>query len=405
VIAQEHRIAAGLRRVSADSLPLRVGLAYPLARRFRTAMTLGMFSIVVLTLVFMSQLSLMFSNRSGTIANDLSGGFGAVVTANPSNPIPVDELAQTRGVHAVAPLIMVQAIWDRPSGDAIEWPLTGYDRALVAAPPRLVDRGRFASDRAAWEAVRTDPSLVIVDKFFATTSAGPPVYELEPGSRIRVTDRVSGNRRALTVAAIATDDYLASGAYMGADGLRALFGEQLAASRYYVNVDSDATLAAIRDDFVANGAEVSTVRALVEELLKQTSSFFTLMQQFVGVGLIIGIAGIGVILIRAVRERRRQIGVLRALGFSKRMVARSFLAEASFVATAGTLIGVAIALVATWGLTTTGASWTRGFEFDVAWRSVGGIVALAIVAAMVAAVLPARAASDIRPAVALRVAD
>ena len=52
------------------------------------AMTLGMFSIVVLTLVFMSQMTYMFNTQADTFARELSGGFGAVITANPSSPIP-----------------------------------------------------------------------------------------------------------------------------------------------------------------------------------------------------------------------------------------------------------------------------------------------------------------------------
>ena len=54
-------------------------------------------------------------------------------------------------------------------------------------------------------------------------------------------------------------------------------------------------------------------------------------------------------------------------------------------------MGVGIALVASWGLTTSHASWTRGFHYGVAWQSILVIVALAVVAALVAAVLPARA--------------
>jgi putative ABC transport system permease protein len=129
------------------------------------------------------------------------------------------------------------------------------------------------------------------------------------------------------------------------------------------------------------------------------------MQQFVGVGLVIGIAGIGVIMVRAVRERRRQVGVLRAVGFPKRTVASAFVVEASFVAIAGTLMGVFIALVATWGLTQSTASWAQGLHYGVAWKSILVIVTLAVLASLIASVLPARAASDIRPARALRIAD
>ncbi|MGZ8753504.1 MAG: ABC transporter permease, partial [Acidimicrobiia bacterium] len=84
VVAQEDLVARFLARVSGDALPMRIGLAYPMARRFRTAMTLGMFSIVVLTLVFMSQMVYMFDSQGSTIARELSGGFGAVITSNPS---------------------------------------------------------------------------------------------------------------------------------------------------------------------------------------------------------------------------------------------------------------------------------------------------------------------------------
>jgi putative ABC transport system permease protein len=406
VVAQEERIARVLSSITGDALSLRVGLAYPLARRFRTAMALGMFAIVVLTLVFMSQLVLMFDSQGDTFTRELSGGFGAVVTSNASNPLTADEVEQVPGVTRVAPMAYQFATWTRPASSPIDWPVSGYGPELVAAPPTLQDRGSYSSDQAAWEAVRTDPRLVIADEFFATRGAGPPPKSLEIGDRVKFLDPVSGTRRTLTVAAIATDDYLASGAYVGIDTLRELIGDRAVASRYFVGARNlDTAVKRIRAEFIAQGAEGNTVAGLVDVLFSQNSAFFTLMQQFVGVGLVIGIAGIAVIMVRAVRERRRQVGVLRAIGFPKHTVASSFVVEASFVAVAGTLMGVFIALVATWGLTLSSASWAEGLQYGVAWKGILMIVALAVVASVIAALLPARAASDIRPARALRIAD
>ena len=48
---------------------------------------------------------------------------------------------------------------------------------------------------------------------------------------------------------------------------------------------------------------------------------------FLALGLLIGICGLGVVMVRAVRERRRTIGVLRALGFRAKTVERSFLSK------------------------------------------------------------------------------
>lgn len=406
VVANEDIVARALSRISGDALPLRIGLAYPLARRFRTGMTLGMFSIVVLTLVFISQMTYMFNTQGDTFARELSGGFGAVITANPSSPIPPGELEQVRGVTRVAPMSYNFATWTRPGSDPVDWPTSGFGPELLDAPPTLQDRGRYPSDRAAWEAVLNDPDLVIADQFFATPNAGPPQSSLKVGDEVKLLDPVSGVRRTLTVAAVATDDYLLSGAYMGSDTARDVFGDRAVPARYFIGArDLQGSVDRIRARYVANGADGDTVRTSIDVLLSQNNAFFTLMQQFVGVGLIVGIAGIGVIMVRAVRERRRQIGVLRAIGFPRRTVAQAFIVEASFVAVAGTLLGVAIALVSSWGLTTTSASWARGFEFGIAWTDIVIIVSLAVVASLVAAVLPARAAAGIEPAVALRLAD
>ena len=39
-----------------------------------------------------------------------------------------------------------------------------------------------------------------------------------------------------------------------------------------------------------------------------------------GLGLVVGVAALGVISARAVVERKQQIGILRAIGFRRRMI-------------------------------------------------------------------------------------
>jgi putative ABC transport system permease protein len=129
------------------------------------------------------------------------------------------------------------------------------------------------------------------------------------------------------------------------------------------------------------------------------------MEQFVGVGLLVGIAGVGVLMFRAVRERRREIGVLRSLGFKPSSVARAFMYEAGFVAALGVAIGVIVALAATYVLAASGADFANGYRFGVPVGELVLIVALALGPAILAAALPARQASRIKPAVALRTVD
>jgi len=54
------------------------------------------------------------------------------------------------------------------------------------------------------------------------------------------------------------------------------------------------------------------------------------------------VAGLAVISARAVHERRREIGALRALGFKKGMVGWQFVIETSFIALIGIVLGIAV---------------------------------------------------------------
>jgi len=406
VTAYLGRAEEALARGGKKTLPARLGIAYPVARRFRTGMTLAMFSIIILTLVYMGEMSYMFTGRSDEITRNLSGGYGIVVGSNPANPIATDRLAALPGVGRVAPLGYTNAEFTSPNRKRTAWPVTGVTAALADAPPVLKDRGHYATDAAAWAAVARDPHLAIVDDYFLQVPGGPSARAAGIGDRIVMTDPATGRSQRFRVAALGEGDMLLSGAYVGEPALTRVFGERAVPSRFFVSAaHPDAAVRSIRTTFIGNGADAQTVRSIVSTTLAQNSGFFTLMQQFVGAGLVVGIAGIGVIMFRAVRERRRQVGVLRSLGFPHAWVGNVFMFEAGFVAAIGIGLGVVIALIASYVLAATGADFARGFHWGVPVGEVALIVGIALAAAVLAALLPARQAARIQPAVSLRVAD
>ena len=139
------------------------------------------------------------------------------------------------------------------------------------------------------------------------------------------------------------------------------------------------------------------------EAQQQQSTFMVVMQGFMGLGMIVGVAAVGVISYRAVVERRQQIGMLRALGFQTSTVARAFVIETAVVVVLGSLSGAILGLVLSWNLVNDPAT-TGGIavEFEVPWVTVITTVSIAIVAALVMSWFPARQASPIVPAEALR---
>jgi putative ABC transport system permease protein len=184
-----------------------------------------------------------------------------------------------------------------------------------------------------------------------------------------------------------------------------MLGEQLVPSRFYValqpGVDQEAFAASVQGQFLANGTEASSIRSLMDETYAQTHQIFQLFQGYLALGLLVGVAGIAVVMIRAVRERRRPIGALRAIGFPSRIVGRSFALETCFIAVEGTLIGASLALVTLYTLVTQSDAMGDS-AFSVPWLTLAALLAGTILASLLATVAPAVSAARIKPAVALR---
>lgn len=107
---------------------------------------------------------------------------------------------------------------------------------------------------------------------------------------------------------------------------------------------------------------------------------------------------------RAVVERRQQIGVLRAIGFRRRMVQAAFLLESSFVALTAIAVGTGLGILLAWEIvrdTRRQPSWD-GLELVVPWLNLGIIFLIVYAVALAATLAPAVRASRIKPAEALR---
>jgi putative ABC transport system permease protein len=79
--------------------------------------------------------------------------------------------------------------------------------------------------------------------------------------------------------------------------------------------------------------------------------------------------------------------------------------EAAFIALQGILIGVVVAVVASYFFSTAQTDWAEGLSWAIPLSSIALIVAVAVVSTLAAALWPARRAAAIQPAVALRAAD
>lgn len=398
-----------IRRLSARSLSLRLSVAYPLARRGRTGLTLGMFALVIFTMTFISVLSNVFGGQIDTVLAKETG-FDVLATSSDTNPPKEERLEAFEGVQQVAPLrfgeLLVRADgFDEP----VPWTASAIDQEFVdGGPPVLEEKLEGLNEDEVWVELLADPSTIIVPTFFLQTGGGPPISVVEMGDTIGVIDPVTGEEVDRKIIGEVGNDFAFSGSYVSFPSMDEMLGDKATISRFYIEVDpsADANELAkgLQGELVANGVEAESFRSRVEDFQQSNLQFFRLMQSYLALGLVVGIAGLGVVMVRAVRERRRDVGVLRALGFLPRQVRRAFVLEAGFVAFQGILIGAALALITAKQLVATG-EFGEDILFEVPWGQLTLLTGIALAASLLATAWPAQEASKIPPAVALRIAD
>jgi putative ABC transport system permease protein len=168
----------------------------------------------------------------------------------------------------------------------------------------------------------------------------------------------------------------------------------------------DPKLAATRLEsaFLANGMEADSLEEVLADMTAASLTMNRLIQGFMGLGLIVGVAALGVISARAVVERRQHIGVLRALGFRRRMVQAVFLLESSFVALTAIVVGTALGLLLARNIIEdqrNTPSWEH-LTLVVPWANLALIFGVVYAVALAATLAPALRASRVVPAEALR---
>jgi putative ABC transport system permease protein len=115
---------------------------------------------------------------------------------------------------------------------------------------------------------------------------------------------------------------------------------------------------------------------------------------------VIVVAGLGVVmaLLISVLQRRRELGLLRAVGASQFQVVRSILAEAALLGLIGAAIGVLVGIPLEWYAVRVLLFEETGFVFPVSipWRAAGQIVGAVMAVAIASGMFPAFRAMRLR---------
>jgi putative ABC transport system permease protein len=427
---------AALGRIKALTPLLRMSMAYPLKSRFRTGTTLAMFTLVVFTLVTGSTSTGSFQAAFNDV-DTFGGGF---------------DIRAGTGARAAIP-DMGAALRERLGARASDYPVVG-SQSVLAVDARQLGTGRpfenyhvrgldssflshttfqlgsiargYTSSRDVWMALQEHVGLAVVDSLvvqrrdnfgvdvmpsdFKVTGfyadEGKP-FDPVP---VEVLDKQTGEKTRLTIIGVLSDSapFEMSGISSSQSTLAAAFPGRAEPTIHYFSVapgiDPGAAAQRLESAFITNGLEAESIQKVVQDSVAANKTFNRLIQGFMALGLVVGVAALGVISARAVVERRQQIGVMRAIGFRRTMIQTVFLLESSFVALTAIVVGTGLGLLLGWNIIEDSRktpSWAN-LEMVVPWGDLVLIFVLVYAVALLATLAPAIRASRIAPAEALR---
>ena len=416
---------------------VKTGVAYPLVSKLRTGLTISMIGLIMFALIVNSTLNTNFV--AIFLGDEARGGFDVLAIVNSNNQIddlesaldevgvptaPIEASGETRIAFSFETEIRDPSPSLDDDGEPIDFlgylVIGGDSTFLTENTLELQLRAAgYADDATTWAAVASGENLAIINAGLtvAPDSFGPEQgllnledLVLEEGFEpFQMDFRDPGTQRIITITVIGQmEDYADvfwNGIIVSKETLTKAFPDSRA-QVYFLrldgSVDSTDYAKSIESGLVQASAE--SLEKILDDQRAASSGFLLLFQGFMGLGLVVGIAALGVIAFRAVVERRQQIGMLRAIGYQRSMVALSFLFESSFVALSGILLGAVLGLSFSWVLFTSGAVGTEseGAPFIVPWMSVLIVCTIAFSASMLMTIIPARSASRVAVAEALR---
>jgi putative ABC transport system permease protein len=146
-----------------------------------------------------------------------------------------------------------------------------------------------------------------------------------------------------------------------------------------------------------NNFALQTAEGALEGWRKISTILFAALPGLVAISLVVGGIVIMNIMLMAVSERTREIGIRKALGARRRDIMAQFVVESATLATLGAILGIGLGIA----LAFTVKALTP-FPAAVAPWSVGLAVALGVTVGMAAGIYPASRASRLDPIDALR---
>ena len=402
---------------------VKVSLAHPSASPMKTAVIMGMFSLTVFSVIVLAGYSVQFQEHSAGYVEDASGDFEILLSSSRQVPLELSSNPDEWGLKETSPSdidavgrVNRAVVWVDDGDEKIGYILRGVDSGFTehgGIPLEDWDRSLGSTQAEAWDSLNSNPNVVFVDSSFAlidpNTGESLVGITLPIGKSISLIDITNpGNSRNVTVGGILSESsqLFSQGIWMNGEIVDEQYGGVV--TRIYVSHDADSNSAELEESLSKDLASKGVYSSVIEEeillILGLVYAILSIFQAYLALGLIVGIAGIGVVTYRSVSERSGEIGMLRALGFRKKMVMGGMILEVSWTSLLGMLNGAVVAMMFHLALYRT--FWEdQGVDLILPWVEVLSIVIGGWILVLIATWMPVSKATKVTPSQALSSLD
>ncbi len=371
---------------------------------WRTILVAATYATLLFMVTVLITVRGLYERDTNNLAHRMGGESSLEVTSNAAAPVSEADVARLPGVVGVKAATAIPAqLTTAGASQTRDVTAVGIDDSWVnSSSPPLASSAATTADPYA--VVVHDPSRVLVGAdLYADAQSGFPRGVPHVGDHIQVFVPATGASRTLTVAGI-----VEAARYDGADHVYVarsvvddLLGKPAVPNLLFVDTESStnpSVLAAIIDGtHLENGTYARAFVRLAHDSNIAQAQFLDISAGYAAVGLVAAIIAIGIVMIDRVRERRRQLASLRALGASSALVRRSVRIEAALIAFTGMLSGVVCGVVLTWRFDRINA-FTAARGVYVPWLPLAVAVVAVLIASVGAATAAARGMSRLQPA-------